>query len=725
MVSTPSATSSAGTSGPFRRMTLRESLRRVGNRLRQSAGRKCKTAVEPTGAPAREVGPTVKRCRLDYERLASVSETPERTGGGDGCAGNNRYEVVRGIGIGCEKSNRYEVVHGNGNCYDRSSRYEVIRGGSSKCDEIDRESNKHKVLQEKNRYEVIRDKSNRYDVISDKSNSYESLRDQIDLNNRHNYEVIREESNTHDDLDHRNNRYEVIRDRSNSYEVLKSGIGYENKSICELRDKCNSYEEIGDFIVHRERKDRGRRSGVTWGENQYVEVEQEREPLRRRRSCLKEIPVESLERCVENGSEETRYGENASDFDLKRNIGGSFRKGKKIRDVLNEIKNIGDVSERQRKSHDKFMDEREVSRNQYEVVRKEKKKKKDKRRKSVSKEEARSNSKWFDNPIHVENKYEVIRESKNTSCYENTLVDDYLNLPENKGTLNPAFEDFTLKSNLAPPKKTGRAPLQEIEIPLDDSLKENRDPNVVAVKRKRKYSVRFEIDEEVEEEISQRRFGNVISEENKPKPSILKIKKQLIEEEEDSTDELLIRNYELLTKDGTAIREESNTTRFVRKKFAENGPEEEEIEEEEEDILPLPVVSLYSAPEDRMPSRKKSCRKKTKKPSENFLGSKTSSSDIRVIGISTTDSLNQPSTLRTDRLAKIVQKFGPEVLMAMGEEGGDSVLAQFKKSLEKPTEAPKEVAVVEEEVETERSENVEPTKRGRKRKHAEDIYGEF
>lgn len=369
-----------------------------------------------------------------------------------------------------------------------------------------------------------------------------------------------------------------------------------------------------------------------------------------------------------------------------------------------------------------------IPRNEYEVVRREKKKKKKTSKGCVSENNNAKNVK----EDNAQKCYEELKYKDKTNNV-NTLLDEYLDRPENRGTLNPAFEDFTLKSNLVLPKKNiQRQPLKVIQLPLDDSFKENYDPNTVVVKKKRKYSVRFEIDEVVEEEVPSRRFGDVIFDRNRKKSILKTSHRHLQEEENDSTEELLIRNYELLTREGCVTREESNTTKFVRGKICEAASEKSEQEdstEEELEEFPLPVVSLYCEPEDRMPSRKKvpPCRKKMKKKnSQDMLESKISPSDIKVLCISTTDSLNQPSTLRTDRLAKIVQKFGPEVLMAMGEDGGDSVLAQFKKTLEKPREVVSEV--MEKQVEDDEPKDCgdgQVRRRGRKRKLVEDIYGKF
>lgn len=383
----------------------------------------------------------------------------------------------------------------------------------------------------------------------------------------------------------------------------------------------------------------------------------------------------------------------------------------------------------------------EFPRHEYEVIRKQKKR----TRKSVRKIETvdENQPKCFSDSFcrqNAENEYEVLKHGNRQVCYENNLVDEYLDRPENRGTLNPAFEDLTLKSNLVlPTKKPPRAPLQEINIPLNDSFKENYDPNTVVVKRKRKQSVRFEIDEIVEEEVETRKFGNVIFDQNKRRPSILKNRKHLQDDENDSTEELLMKNYELLTKDGGETRDESTTSKFVRSKFEASVIERyveasytyecEVLDKGNISDLPLPVVSLYYAPEDRMPSRKKipPCQKKIKKNGkEQAVDSIASSSDIKVLGISTTDALNQPATLRTDRLCKIVQKFGPEVLMAMGEDGGDSVLAQFKRSLEHTKENPVATVVKEEKAEVVQNNDDDVCRRGKKRKHhAEDVYGEF
>lgn len=375
----------------------------------------------------------------------------------------------------------------------------------------------------------------------------------------------------------------------------------------------------------------------------------------------------------------------------------------------------------------------EAPRNEFEVVRKERKKKKHVKEYLDQKENSIT---LYDNPClqNLANECEVLRNERKDPCLEHTLVDEYLDRPENQGTLNPAFEDLTLKSNLVLPKsKPPRVPFKELNLPLNDSFKENCDPNVVVVKRRRKYSVRFEIDEQVEEEVTTRRFGDVLFDEKKRRPSILKNARFSQEDDNDSTEELLIKNYELLTRGGKLTRVDSSTSQFVRRRIADEqiGREEDKENipvEEKEEALPLPVVSLYYAPEDRMPSKKKvpACRKKMKKKtSDGMLAPKTSSSDIRVLAISTTDSLNHPSILRTDRLCKIVQKFGPEVLMAMGEDGGDSVLAQFKKSLEKPRESVVVEEVVEDEAEDHGMEDEPVGRRGKKRKLAEDVYGEF
>ncbi|KAG8303202.1 hypothetical protein J6590_016173 [Homalodisca vitripennis] len=627
-----------GTVGFRRRMSLRDSLRRVGSKIRQSAGRnrKCRPAVEPTGVA--EIAPTVKKCRLDYKRLSSVSE---RADSPDGNWEERSIDIVR---------NPYEVVR-NGPENVRNEHEDV-----KNCYELAR--NGHEVLRsgperERNLSETVR-------------HDYEAV--------NHCYEVVR---NTQERAGE--NKYEVVRDKENCYQALRNDYEVIRSEVRSPLRPVNNYEVL--------KKDSGRAS--------VTRVNPEK------RVVLKKETI--------SAGRDNVFVPAANEYEVLRSI-------KKNDGVLIDAKNNYEVIRKESRKNTRktfFGGEVDSQKIGSDGVRKEKHKK----RHAL---EGNNRGKHY---YDTNNDYKYAAQnccSKGFSEYD--LVDEYLNRPENRGTLNPAFEDFTLKSSLVSTKNKSRIPFQEINVPLDDSFKENIDPKSVTVKRKRKYSVRFDIREEVEEEVTTtRKFGDVIFEESQRRPSILKSSRHLLEEENDSTEELLIRNYELLTKDGNPTRAESNTSKFVRRKFEVVSQDEKALTSEEEtEGLPLPVVSLYHAPEDRMPSRRK---KKPKKP-QDILETKTSS-DLRVISISTVDSLNQPATLRTDRLAKIVQKFGPEVLMAMGEDGGDSVLAQFKKSLERTREDP--IIVQVDEKEEKGKENVngeeESSRRGKKRKHVEDIYG--
>lgn len=458
-------------------------------------------------------------------------------------------------------------------------------------------------------------------------------------------------------------------------------------------------------------------SGAVTNVNQY-EVIRENEYEE-----IDEIREEGIDNDAQIDWEEHGVDEKCEDV-VRRSKYEVTRSKKNSRVVSNQNK---ECKLQRKSSHRKAVDSFYMPlKNEYEVVRKEKKKKTAKNSCS-EKVNPESYPGIRNNPQCVQDKFEVGRD-KGKPTYTNAL-DEFLDNPENNGTLNLAFEDFTLKSNLSNPRKSSlRQPLQEIQPALDDSFKENHDPNTPTVRRKRKYSVRFEIDEIIQEDTPSRKFGDVIFD-RRARRSNLKTQRHS-QDEDDSTEELLIKNYELLTKEGCVLRAESNTDKFARERLREPLPvdtEEECSSEEEIEDLPLPVVSFYCEPQDRMPSRKNAppCRRKLKKKNPQYaLEHKVTTGDIKVLGISTTDALNQPSTLRTDRLAKIVQKFGPEVLMAMGEDGGDSVLAQFKKTLEKPRIEVRgeESRSMQDEADQDCEKEV-MCRRGKKRKIVEDIYG--
>lgn len=675
-------------SGMRRGLSLRASLRRVGSRLRQSAGRKCRTAVTPTGA--RSGGATVKRSRREYERLRSVSDRHS--------AGSVRSPV--------RESCVYEEIPRDTNPF--RTYFLAGSGGGEVSREEDSRTRVWGV--EQHVYEVIEE-----DVAADVTNPYEVIREAVSDRLR---EVVTEDDSSRRDIPDNRNHYEVIR---------------ECASVSDAEGE--EYARRNDILVERNPYEVIREDGQS-NEALIEEASSNHDP------DSVSIPFAEINKdskvCRVLG--ETDFCKN----DLVwRNPYEVVRKEKKEKDQSKAPFNRFEAFKRDSKIRfsGRFLDGlkkrySETPRNEFEVVRKERKKKKNVKEYLDQKDNSAT---LYDNPClqNLANENEVLRTERKNPCLEHTLVDEYLDRPENQGTLNPAFEDLTLKSNLVLPKsKPPRVPFKELNLPLNDSFKENCDPNVVVVKRRRKYSVRFEIDEQVEEEVTTRRFGDVLFDEKKRRPSILKNSRFSQEDDNDSTEELLIKNYELLTRGGKLTRVDSSTSQFVRRRIADVSVEqfgtEEDKEnipvEEKEEALPLPVVSLYYAPEDRMPSKKKvpACRKKMKKKtSDGMLAPKTSSSDIRVLAISTTDSLNHPSILRTDRLCKIVQKFGPEVLMAMGEDGGDSVLAQFKKSLEKPRESAAVEEVEEDEAEDHGMEDEPVGRRGKKRKLAEDVYGEF
>lgn len=676
--------------GMRRGLSLRASLRRVGSRLRQSAGRKCRTAVTPTATGARCGGATVKRSRREYERLRSASDRRSAGSVRSPVRESSVYEEIRdtnpfrtyflaasgGGEESREEDPRKRVVWGV-----EQHHYEVIEEDVTADDTRRNVTNPYEVIREavsdRHRDVVVEEDSRRRDIPDDK-NHYEVIRECASRSS-----AVVEEDVRRNDILVEKNPYEVIREDGQSNEALieESSTNHHPDAVstpfAEIKKDSKVCRVLGetDFC----------KNDLVW-RNPYEVVRKEKKEKEQSKPPF------------------SRY--EAFKRDSKIRFSGRFLDGLKKRC--------------------------ETPRNDFEVVRKERKKKKHVKEYLDQKENSIT---LYDNPClqNLANECEVLRTERKDPCLEHTLVDEYLDRPENQGTLNPAFEDLTLKSNLVVPKsKPPRVPFKELNLPLNDSFKENCDPNVVVVKRRRKYSVRFEIDEQVEEEVTTRRFGDVLFDEKKRRPSILK-NARFSQEDDDSTEELLIKNYELLTRGGKLTRVDSSTSQFVRRRIADEqiGREEDKENipvEEKEEALPLPVVSLYYAPEDRMPSKKKvpACRKKMKKKtSDGMLAPKTSSSDIRVLAISTTDSLNHPSILRTDRLCKIVQKFGPEVLMAMGEDGGDSVLAQFKKSLEKPRESVAVEEVVEDEAEDHGIEDEPVGRRGKKRKLAEDVYGEF
>lgn len=160
------------------------------------------------------------------------------------------------------------------------------------------------------------------------------------------------------------------------------------------------------------------------------------------------------------------------------------------------------------------------------------------------------------------------------------------------------------------------------------------------------------------------------------------------DDSQSSTEDLLKRNYQLLTTDRRRdVESESRADGTPNGGFAE---------------IALPVVSLYLAA-DRMPSRKKKSKDRTDVvPSSN-----------RGNG----GAWNAPEhpLHRSHRLARMVKKFGPEILSCM-EDGGDSVLAQFMKSQE--LERIKEIEKAKWEEENKASPPV------RKRKAREGVFGE-
>lgn len=141
-----------------------------------------------------------------------------------------------------------------------------------------------------------------------------------------------------------------------------------------------------------------------------------------------------------------------------------------------------------------------------------------------------------------------------------------------------------------------------------------------------------------------------------------------------TTEELVRRNYELLTRRRSDILEKIEEISYEEEAFSESEAANEDDEDSSfaPSVLSLPVVSLYTPPtgqeEEKMPSTEFGPPKR-KRP--------------RTTGPDKENVRNGAPVLDRDRLSRIVKRLGPEVLCTIGDD--ESVLAQFVKTQERLT----------------------------------------